>query len=185
MPRIRGSAKKAELLTLEEAVKKYMRNDIVCAFGGFTGFNRNPFAFAWETARQGFKNIHVMDRHGSQCTWLLNAVGAIKIYETNWMGWGEMAGKLDINMEKLYKQGKIILEDYSHGATAMRFLFRFINHYAFCSKEHSCNRSCIFKCNAGYFNRIDNARLVEIFIFFSSCIETKVIFAFPDFLNNN
>ena len=122
MARIRGKAKKAEIMTLEEAVKKYMHDGIMVAYGGFTSFNRTPTAFAWETARQGFKNLHVSDRHGSVCTWLLNAVGAIKIYETDWMGWGEMAGKLDINMEKLYKAGKIILEDYSHGSMAMRFL---------------------------------------------------------------
>jgi len=120
--RIRGSSKKAEIMTLEEAVKKFMHDDIVCAFSGFTGFNRNPFAFAWETVRQKVKNIHVLDRHGSCCTWLLNTVNAIKIYETDWMGWGEMAGKLDISMERNYKAGKMILEDYSHGAMAMRFL---------------------------------------------------------------
>ena len=122
MPRIRSKAKKAEILTLEEAVKKYMNNGIQVAYSGFTGFNRNPFAFAWETVRQGFKDIHSIDRHGSCCTWLLNAVGAIKIFETDWMGWGEMAGKLDINMNNAYKNGKIILEDYAHGAMAMRFL---------------------------------------------------------------
>jgi len=122
MSRTRGNTKKLEFLTLEEAVKKYMHNGIACAFSGCTGFNRNPVAFAWETARQGFKDIHVIDRHGSQCTWILNAVNAIGIFETDWMGWAEMAGKLDLNMERLYKAGKIILEDYSHGSMAMRFL---------------------------------------------------------------
>ncbi|MGA2331173.1 MAG: CoA-transferase, partial [Syntrophales bacterium] len=118
MARIRGKAKKAEIMTLEEAVKKYMHNGIQIAFSGFTGFNRNPMAFAWEVVRQKYKDLHVIDRHGSCCTWLLNTVGAIKVYETDWMGWGEMAGKLDINMERIYKAGKIILEDYSHGAMA-------------------------------------------------------------------
>jgi glutaconate CoA-transferase subunit A len=33
-----------------------------------------------------------------------------------------MAGKLDINLNNAYKEGKVILEDYSHGAMAMRFL---------------------------------------------------------------
>ncbi|MCF8054139.1 MAG: acyl CoA--acetate/3-ketoacid CoA transferase subunit alpha [Deltaproteobacteria bacterium] len=122
MARIRDKRKKAEIISLEQAVKTFMHDGIVCAFSGFTGFNRNPFAFAWETARQGVKNLHVLDRHGSQCTWLLNAVEAIKIFETNWMGWGEMAGKLDMNLQRNYKAGKMILEDYSHGATAMRFL---------------------------------------------------------------
>jgi glutaconate CoA-transferase, subunit A len=114
--------KQVEILSLKDAVAKYMRDGIVCAFSGFTGFNRNPVAFAWETVRQGFKNIHVMDRNGSCCTWLFNAVGAMKIFETNWMGWGEMAGKLDVNLEKRYKSKELILEDCGHGATAMRFL---------------------------------------------------------------
>ena len=135
MSRMRGQTKKAEIMSLPEAVKTYMHDGIVCAFSGFTGFNRNPFAFAWETVRQGCKDLHILDRHGSLCTWLLNTVGAIKIYETNWMGWGELAGKLDINLEKRYKAGEMILEDYSHGAIAMRFLagamgIPFIPYYA-------------------------------------------------------
>ncbi len=122
MARSLPKTKKAEILTLGEAVKKYMHDGIMCAFSGFTGFNRNPVAFAWETVRQGIKDIHVLDRHGSVCTWLLNAVNAIKIQETDWFGWGEMAGKLDVNLERNYKAGKMILEDYAHGAIAMRFL---------------------------------------------------------------
>ena len=116
MPRFRTKTKKAEIMPLEEAAKTFMHDGIMCAFSGFTGFNRNPFAFAWQTARQGVKNIHVIDRHGSCCTWLLNAVGAIKVYETDWMGWGEMAGKLDINLEKRYKAGG----DDSRGLLARR-----------------------------------------------------------------
>ena len=122
MPRPLRQRKEVEILSLKDAVKKYMCDGLICAYSGFTGFNRNPVAFAWETVRQGFKDLHIMDRHGSCCTWLLNAVGAIKIFETDWMGWGEMAGKLDINLERLYKTGQIILEDYAHGAMAMRYL---------------------------------------------------------------
>jgi len=109
-------------MSLEEACKAFMHDGAMVAWSGFTGFNRNPFAFAWQTVRQGVKNLHVIDRHGSCCTWLLNAAGAIKVYETDWMGWGEMAGKLDVNLERRYKKGEMILEDYSHGAMAMRFL---------------------------------------------------------------
>jgi len=118
----RGATKKAQIMSLEDAVKTYVKDGMMVAFGGFTAFNRNPVSVAWEMVRQGKKNIHVIDRHGSACTWILNAAGAIKIYETDWMGWGEMAGKLDVNMERTYKAGKMILEDYSHGAMAMRFL---------------------------------------------------------------
>ncbi len=122
MPRLRTQTKKAQNMSLEEACKAFMHDGAMVAWSGFTGFNRNPFAFAWQTVRQGVKNLHVIDRHGSCCTWLLNAAGAIKVYETDWMGWGEMAGKLDVNLERRYKKGEMILEDYSHGAMAMRFL---------------------------------------------------------------
>jgi len=122
MPRLRTQTKKAQIMSLEEACKTFMKDGAMVAWSGFTGFNRNPFAFAWQTVRQGVKDLHVIDRHGSCCTWLLNAAGAMKIYETDWMGWGEMAGKLDVNLEKRYKKGEMILEDYSHGAMAMRFL---------------------------------------------------------------
>ncbi|HRT27265.1 MAG: CoA-transferase [Syntrophales bacterium] len=118
----RGATKKAQVMSLEEAVKTYIKDGCMIGFGGFTAMNRNPTAVAWEMVRQGIKNVHCMDRHGSACSWILNAVGAIKIYETDWMGWGEMAGKLDVNLERNYKAGKMILEDYSHGAMAMRFL---------------------------------------------------------------
>lgn len=121
MPRSLRQHKKAEIMSLEDAVKKYVKDDMVVAFSGFTGLNRNPVALAWAMIRQGVKNLHGLDRHGSCCTWLLNAVGAMKIYETDWMGWGEMAGKLDINLENQYKKGNLILEDYAHGAMAMRF----------------------------------------------------------------
>ena len=122
MRKLREKTKKAEILTLEEAIKKHVKDGMIVAFSGFTGLNRNPVALTWEMIRQGKKDFHVIDRHGSCCTWLLNAVGAMKIYETDWMGWGEMAGKLDLNLERQYKRGKLILEDYAHGAMAMRFL---------------------------------------------------------------
>jgi len=122
MPRFREKAKRAEVLSLEDAVKKYVQDGMVVAFSGFTAFNRNPVALTWETIRQGRKDLHIIDRHGSVSTWMLNAVGAMNVYETDWMGWGEMAGKLDVNLERQYKRGNLILEDYSHGAMAMRFL---------------------------------------------------------------
>ena len=118
----RGATKKAEIMSLEDAVKTYIKDGMMVAFGGFTGFNRNPSSVAWQMVRQGNKNIHCIDRHGGICTWLLNSVGALSVYETDWMGWGEMAGKLDVNMERTYKAGKMVLEDYSHGSMAMRFL---------------------------------------------------------------
>lgn len=122
MPRYREKTKKAEILSLEEAVKKHMYNGVCCCFGGFTGMNRNPVAFAWEVLKQGITDLHVIDRHGSVCTFMLNAAKRIKIYETNWFGWGEMAGKLDHNFERRYKEGHIFVEDYTHGGTAFRFL---------------------------------------------------------------
>jgi len=122
MARYREAAKKAETLSLEEAVKKYMRNGISIAIGGFTSMNRVPTAWFWETIRQGFTDLHVIDRHASNATFLLNAAKRIKIYETDWAGWGEMAGKLDANFERRYKEGHIFYEDHTHATMAFRFL---------------------------------------------------------------
>ena len=68
MPRLRTQTKKAQIMSLEEACKAFMHDGAMVAWSGFTGFNRNPFAFAWQTVRQGVKNLHVIDRHGSCCT---------------------------------------------------------------------------------------------------------------------
>lgn len=128
-------AKKAEILSLEEAVKKYMHDGIMAAWGGFSTYNRCPVAWVWETLRQGITDIHSLDRHGGVCTWLLNSVGAMKIHESDWDGWGEMAGKIDINHIRQFKKGHLMIEEYSHGAIQMRFLagalgIPFIPYYA-------------------------------------------------------
>jgi glutaconate CoA-transferase subunit A len=114
--------KKAEILTLTEAVKKYMHDNIMLCTGGFTAMNRNPAAWVWETIRQGIKDIHNIDPHGCLTSWMLNAADAMAIHETSWTGWGEMAGKLDVQSGRRFKQEKLILEEYAHGAMALRFL---------------------------------------------------------------
>lgn len=135
MPRTQMNPKSAEILSLEEAVKKYTRDGINIAFSGFTAGVRNPVAFVWEMIRQGRKDLHVTDKHGGVCSFMLNAAKRIAIYETNWYGWGELAGKLDLNFERLYKAGEITIEEYAHGATAFRMLagalgLPFIPYYA-------------------------------------------------------
>jgi len=127
--------KKAEILSLEEAVKKYTYDGMTIGFSGFTAGTRNPVAFAWEMIRQERKDLHCIDRHGSVCTFLLNAAKRMRIYETDWYGWGELAGKLDLNFERRYKEGSILAEEYAHGATAFRMLagalgIPFIPYYA-------------------------------------------------------
>lgn len=118
----RTKTKKAEILGLDEAVKKYMHDGIIMGTGGFTAMNRIPTAWVWETIRQGFKSIHNIDPHGSITSWMLNAADAMSIYETAWTGWGEMAGKLDITSGRRYKAGQLIIEEHAHGAMASRFL---------------------------------------------------------------
>jgi glutaconate CoA-transferase, subunit A len=116
------NAKRAEILSLEEAVKKYMHNDIMLCTGGFTAMNRKPVAWIWETIKQGFKGIHNLDPSGNTAAWLLNAAGIMSIHETSWTGWGEMAGKLDAESCNRFKEGKLIVEEHAHGAMAARFL---------------------------------------------------------------
>ena len=127
--------KKVEILSLEDAVRKYVHDGICLAFSGFTAVLRNPSAFGWEIARQGFKNLHVLDKHGSWDTALLFAAERISIYETDYVGLGEKAAAFDLCFERSYKEGKVMVEDYPHGGMAFRFLagaigIPFIPYYA-------------------------------------------------------
>ncbi len=114
--------KKTEILSLEEAVKKYMHDGACIAHGGFTSFARKPAAFVWETIRQGFKDFHVVEKGGGYTTFMLRATKRIKIEESCWFGWGEMVGKLDVNFEKQFKSKEITTAEYSHGGMSMRLL---------------------------------------------------------------
>ena len=115
-------AKKNKIMSLEEAVKTFMHDGISMGCGGFTGFVRNPVAFVWEAIRQGHKDIHYLGGHPGINTFLLTASQRASIIEHCWSGYGEIFGKLDMNSSRLYEQGKLIYEDYSHGQMAFRQL---------------------------------------------------------------
>ncbi len=112
----------AKIMSLEEAVRTFMHDGICMATGGFTGFVRDPVAFVWEAIRQGHKDIHYLSGHPGIQTYLLHAAKRIKVMEHCWMGYGEMFGKLDVNSTRMYEEGKLIYEDYSHAQVAFRQL---------------------------------------------------------------
>lgn len=113
---------KAKIMSLEEAVSTYCHDGMCLAFGGFTGFIRDPSAFAWEMVRQGIKNIHYSIGHPGFHTFLLDAVEAIAINENSWLGYGEVFAKMDFCGVRQLEAGRVIYEDYSHGQQGFRML---------------------------------------------------------------
>ena len=47
-----------KVMTLAEAVRRFMHNDAHISIGGFT-LNRNPMAAVYEIIRQGYRGLHV------------------------------------------------------------------------------------------------------------------------------
>lgn len=111
-----------KIMSLEEAVKTHIRDGVSIAMGGFTGFNRNPVAFAWEIVRQGYKDLHYIVGHPSCATFLMHAGGNLGIHENSFCGYGEVFSKVDLAGAKLLQEEKMIWEDWSHGQQAFRML---------------------------------------------------------------
>lgn len=109
-------------LSLEDAVASYIQDGTQIMFGGFTGFVREPMAFAWEIVRQGYKNLINPMVNSGFSTWLLHSTNAIRIKEDSWVGCGEIFAKLDLNADRCIKTKSMLVEDYAHGQMQMRLL---------------------------------------------------------------
>ena len=75
----------------------------------------------------------------------------------------------------------------AHARSAHRhfwFIFFLFHDHTFCSQEHTCDRSCIFKSHTSYFSRIYYTGSVQIFVNIRTSIVTEVTFTFTYFLNN-
>lgn len=65
------------------------------------------------------------------------------------------------------------------------FLLGFVGNHTFSCKQHTSDRRRIFQCYPGNLCRIDNACFEQIFIHFSTCIESKISLSFFHFLHND
>jgi glutaconate CoA-transferase, subunit A len=109
-----------KLMTLEEAVKRFIKDGSQIAIGGFTVV-RNPMAVAYEIVRQRIKNIHLVCHSHGQALDVLIGAGAVKRLEIAYGGNGRYAPTC-IRFKKAIQRGEIQFEDYSNYQMSLRFL---------------------------------------------------------------
>ncbi|MDD5244177.1 MAG: glutaconate CoA-transferase [Syntrophorhabdaceae bacterium] len=109
-----------KLMTLDEAVKRFIRDGSQIAIGGFTVV-RNPMAIAYEIVRQGIKDIHLVCHSHGQALDVLIGAGCVKRLEIAYGGNGRYAPTC-IRFKKAIQRGEIQFEDYSNYQMSLRFL---------------------------------------------------------------
>lgn len=110
---------KPQIITLTEAASLINNGDML-SFSGFTIWRR-PMALVYELVRQGKKDLHLFEVNGGTHTEVLAGAGALKIWESCWVG-HELYGKLGEGIARAQIEQSIIVEDYSHGHVVARLL---------------------------------------------------------------
>ena len=106
-------------ITLQEAAGLINDGDFL-SFSGFTIWRR-PMALIYELIRQQKKDLHLFEVNGGTHTEVLAGAGAIKIWESCWVG-HELYGKLGEGIARGQVEGTILVEDYSHAQMVARQL---------------------------------------------------------------
>jgi glutaconate CoA-transferase subunit A len=109
-----------KLMTLEEAVRRFVKDGCQLAIGGFTVV-RNPMATIYEIIRQSIKNIHLVCHSNGQGLDVLIGAGCVKRLEIAYGGNGRYAPTC-IRFKKAVQRGEIEFEDYSNNQMSLRFL---------------------------------------------------------------
>lgn len=109
-----------KLMTLEQAVKTYVKDGSQIALGGFT-VARNPMALAYEIVRQGVRNIHLVCHSHGQALDVLIGAGCVKRLEIAYGGNGRFAPTC-FRFKRAVQESTIEFEDYSNYQMSLRFL---------------------------------------------------------------
>lgn len=109
-----------KLMTLKEAVNRFIKDGCQLAIGGFT-IVRNPMAVAYEIVRQKIKDIHLVCHSHGQALDVLIGAGCVKRIEIAYGGNGRYAPTC-IRFKKAIQQGELEFEDYSNYQMSLRFL---------------------------------------------------------------
>ncbi len=109
-----------KLMTLDEAVKRFITDGCQVAIGGFT-VNRNPTAAACEIIRQGIKDLHIVCHSHGQALDLLIGAGCVRRVEVAYGANGRFASTC-IRFRKAVEKGDVEIEDYSNNQMSLRFL---------------------------------------------------------------
>jgi glutaconate CoA-transferase subunit A len=109
-----------KLMSLDEAVKRFIKNGSQIAIGGFT-VTRNPMAVIYEIIRQGIQDIHLVCHSNGQGLDVLVGAGCVKRLEIAYGGNGRYAPTC-IRFKKAIQRSEIQFEDYSNNQMSLRFL---------------------------------------------------------------
>lgn len=109
-----------KLMTLDEAVSRFVGNGCQLAIGGFT-VTRNPMAVVYEIVRQRIRDIHLVCHSNGQALDILIGAGCIKRLEIAYGGNGRYAPTC-IRFKKSLQRGELEFEDYSNYQMTLRFL---------------------------------------------------------------
>lgn len=111
----------SKLITLQEAVGRYVKDGCSISLGGNNG--KNPMGVAYEIVRQGKKDLTIIDENSLTCEDLLIGAGCIKKLETSWLGISLM--DMAYNFRRAMEHGvprSIEVDDYSNFTGSLRLL---------------------------------------------------------------
>jgi glutaconate CoA-transferase subunit A len=114
-----------KLMTLSEAVRRFVKPGAQIALGGFT-INRNPMALAYEIVRQRVRDLHLVAHSNGQALDVLVGGGCVRRIEIAYGGNGRFAPTC-VRFRKAVERGEIVVEDYSNYHMALRFLAGALN----------------------------------------------------------
>jgi glutaconate CoA-transferase subunit A len=109
-----------KIITLKEAVKRFITDGCHISFGGFT-VNRQPMACANEIIRQQIKNLHIYIHSGGQALDILIGAGCVGAVEIAYGAAGRFAPTC-VRFRKAVEKGELSVEDYTNYQMALRFL---------------------------------------------------------------
>jgi glutaconate CoA-transferase subunit A len=109
-----------KLMTVEEAVSRFIPDGSQMAIGGFS-ITRNPMALAYEIVRQKVRDLHIVCHSHGQALDVLIGAGCVKRLEIAYGGNGRYAPTC-IRFKKAVERQEIEFEDYSNFQMSLRFL---------------------------------------------------------------
>ncbi len=114
-----------KLMTIGEAVERFVPDGCQIAVGGFT-INRNPMAAMYEIARRRIKDLHLVAHSNGQALDVLIGAGCVSRLDIAYGGNGRFAPTC-IRFRKAVERGEILVEDYSNNMMSLRFLAGSLN----------------------------------------------------------
>lgn len=109
-----------KVMTLTEAVKKFVHDGALISLGGFSA-TQCPMAAVHEMIRQKIKNLHIVACSNGQAVDELIGGGCVERIEIAYGGNGRFAPTC-FRFRKAIEQGKLKFEDYSNYQMTLRFM---------------------------------------------------------------